>query len=239
MGHVSKRCACVVLSILAVAGSACGGWPLTRAKPAFMEPDATDEVEVTPPPRAWRRIAVLPFGGAAPHRRPAEEWVAHRLRRETTLEIVSPVAVRAALAPPEDASLLEVATGWEREEIGGELPLLRDGTRADAAALARRTGADAVVIGRVHFGGCAADLALVDVESAVAIATVRRAGGSWAARDGVHALAMGSTDRAIDDLVIVLKTAPGRRPRLDAVRPAPPAPPRKPDPVSVEREETP
>ncbi len=240
MGHVSKpRRARALLPILAVAASGCINWPLTREGPAFLEPVTRDAVAVAPPPRAWAKLAVLPFGGAAPHRRPAEEWVAHRLRRETALEIISPFTLRAALAPADGASLLEVAERWDWAKIGLEQPSPDDKTWADAAALARRAGADAVVIGRVHPGGGTVDLALVDVETAVAIAIVRRAGGSWVARDGVHALAMGSTDRAVDDLVIVVKTAPGRRPPVGAMRPAPPAPPRAPDSVPGERERTP
>ena len=53
-----------------------------------------------PHPAAWKRLAVLPFGGAPDLRRPAAELLSVRVREQDRVAVVGPFAVERALAAP-------------------------------------------------------------------------------------------------------------------------------------------
>lgn len=175
-------------------------------------PHSTDQVAVRAPPPGWKRIAVVPFGGAAAHRRPAEELVAVRLHAAVPLGLVPPFHVERSCRGRDDVSVAAAdVERWVRAALEpGQEPAPRDGLRALAAVL----GVDALVLGRVEEGGASADVVLVEGASGEPVAAVRRAGSAWAALRGVHELAMSSTARALADLVEVLRTAPGKEPRV-------------------------
>jgi hypothetical protein len=175
------------------------------------DPSATDRAAVRAPPPGWKRVAVLPFAGDPAHRRPAEELVAVTLQRSTHLALVPPYAVQQWFrwSPDQAAAALPDVDRWVQaylEPPGAGVP------RDELRALATRVAAEAIVIGRVSPGGAAADLVLVDAATGEAVAALRRAGSARAAQSGVHELAMSSTERALQDLVAVLQTPPGRVP---------------------------
>jgi hypothetical protein len=188
-------------------------------------PYSTDQTAVRAPPSGWERIAVVPFGGAAAHRRPAEELVAVKLAAAVPLALVPPFRVERACRLRDDVSVAPAAVErWVQAALGAEGQAVpRDELRALAAALA----ADALVLGRVEPGGAFADVVLVEGASGEPVAAVRRAGSPWAAQRGVHELAMSSTARALADLVEVLLTAPGKEPRVR----------REPEPAFMEEHE--
>jgi hypothetical protein len=167
------------------------------------DPLVVDRVEVKGPARAWRRLAVLPFDGAAAHRRPAEELAAVTLRAELRRDVLGPFAAARAAAE-ETASRAPAA------------PL----DPAMARALAARLGVDALVLGTVEPGGAVARLVLVDAATGEPCASIRRAGAWRAALRGRHELAMASTRRALEDLVAVLRTPAGTIPSVP-LRPPP------------------
>lgn len=177
------------------------------------DPVATDRVVVRALPPGWKRVAVLPFAGDPAHRRPAEELVAVSLQRSTHAVVVPPFAIQRWFrwsAEQSEAALADVER-WARAYLDPpEAGVPHEETRA----VARRIGADALVIGRVEPGGGAADLVLVDGVTGEGVAALRRAGSRWAAERGVHELAMSSTERALADLVTVLGTPAGQVPHV-------------------------
>ncbi len=177
------------------------------------DPDATDRVAARAPPAGWKRVAVLPFGGDPAHRRPAEELVALRVQRSTNLELLTPFAMqRSNRSRGLDASAaLADADRWAAAYV--EAPAAGP-PRDELRALAKEVAVDALVLGRVAPGGASVDLVLVDGASGDAVAALRRAGSARAAGRGIHELAMSSTERALEDLVMVLQARPGEAPRV-------------------------
>lgn len=202
---------------LGAAGLACAGWQPAGLQAA--DPRSTDRFAARAIPSQWRMVAVLPFGGAPSHRRPAEELVAAVVQRSSRVAVVPPfrvaLAARREGAPPDAAALR--ADAW----VSAYADPSATHPRADARETAARLGVDALVVGRVAPGGAAAELVVVDGRSGDAIATLRRAGSASAVMLGVHELAMSSTRKAADDLVTVLATRLGHVPASPAAAASP------------------
>lgn len=187
-----------------------------------LDPALADRVQTGAPSPAWRRVAVLPFGGDPAHRRPAEELVAVELRRRTPLQVASPFPTQRALLARGPGGVAEDAERWALaylEAPVGAVP------REELRGIARVLAADALVLGRIAPFGLSADLVVVDGASGDAVAAVRRAGGARAAELGLHDLAMDSTARALEDVVRVLRgpsrtgpQAPGALGRAEEAR---------------------
>ena len=203
-----------MLVAIAAGLSACAVVPpgILIARPEFI-----DRIQVEAPPPGWKRLAVVPFGGDPAHRRPAEELVAVTLVRYVPFAVLGPFPLRRHLGDGPASGLLAEAGSWAHalaDPSGAEIS--RDRLRR----LALDSGADALVLGWLAPGGASAELVLVDAGSGAPVAALRRTGSASAAERGVHELAMSSTQEALIDLVEVLRTPPGARPKV--------RPPRKP-----------
>jgi hypothetical protein len=231
MGPLARRTATLVAAALSAGGL--GGCVLPRRAgpdPSFARPN----------PGTWKTVAVLPFGGEASLRRPAEEWVAIRLREQAAVGVMPPFAVGGALAA---ASVLpSPAEGWFGEVQGwtaawanaapaAASPVVpgRDRVRELADAL----GADALVLGSVNTDRASdgklapaptVDLLLVDAGTGDAAAFVRRWGDVALGGPGMHACAMGAADRAAEALLLVLRAKAGETAPVHVPQPPTPEP---------------
>jgi hypothetical protein len=192
-----------------------------------------DRVLAEPRPAPWKRIAVLPFGGAPDLRRPASELLALRLREQDRVAVMPPLAVDRLLERSPVAGGAGAERPWEAWVAAcaaAEAPLAPGASRpppADVRALAAALGADALVAATVVHSrtwrvrllqlGAVVDLVLLDGASGEPVAVLRRRGDSSAASWGAHELAMDAANRAGSDLLRLLGTVPGRL--------APPPPP--------------
>lgn len=187
-------------------------------------PYAHEETLASPVPAGWRALAILPFGGDAAFRRPAEELAGLRLRDATTLGLKRPYAIRRWLVeqdgPDGAEAALQAASRWSAEAVE------RRALPADEVrALAARLQVDAVVVGAIAVGGRSIDLALVDGATSAPVAAVRRGGSDWAADLGPASRSADATTRALDALAVALRTPAGAVP---AILPVPWSPPEAP-----------
>jgi len=201
-------------ALAAVAAAACvSPVSISIGRIDTLDPALADCVQTGAPSPAWRRVAVLPFGGDPAHRRPAEELVAVELRRRTPLQVASPFPTQRALLARGPGGVAEDAERWALaylEAPVGAVP------REELRGIARVLAADALVLGRIAPFGLSADLVVVDGASGDAVAAVRRAGGARAAELGLHDLAMDSTARASRTSSGSSGAPAGRVPRLPA-----------------------
>lgn len=232
MGPLVRRTATLVTAALSA------GWLGGCVLPRRTGPDPSF---ARPNPGTWKTVAVLPFGGEAALRRPAEEWVAIRLREQAAVGVMPPFAVGGALAaasalPSPAAGWFGEVEGWTSAWADAASPAAPPGVpgKDRVRALADALGADALVLGAVTTSRNsdgkalapvpAVDLLLIDTGTGDAAAFVRRWGDAALGEPGMHACAMGAADQAADALLLVLRAKAGETAPVHVPQAPTPAP---------------
>jgi hypothetical protein len=147
------------LLALAAALSACAAVP-----PGIRteDPETADRVDVRALPLGWRRVAVVPFGGDAAHRRPAEELVSLELARSTRFGILRPYAFQQwhRRVSGDAAALAASVDRWMGAYLPEEATDAPELPHQDLRAIANAAGADALDLARVAPDAAAAGPAL-------------------------------------------------------------------------------